>query len=140
MPFDRRGKVVGGVAQLRCGLHQQLKTLFQPAWEPLSEIRVVQQGEQGRRQPDGDLRLAIRIRVRLFQCLQQRQIALEQRLEEPVLLKRSRLSRADVGKVGVKNQGDCAFGQGTTQKVAEFSPYFRCEEVDPETRLGLINS
>ena len=92
MPLDRRGQVVGGVTKLRCGLHQQRKTLFQPAWKPLSEIGVIQQGEQGRRQPDGDLGLACRIGVRLFQGLQQRQIALEQCLEEPVLLKRSRLS------------------------------------------------
>ena len=92
MPFDCRGKMVGGVAKLRCGLHQQFETLFQPAWEPLPEIGVIQQGEQGRRQPDGDLWLACRISVRLFQGLQQRQVALEQSLEEPVFLKRSRLS------------------------------------------------
>ena len=60
----------------------------------------------------------------MLQHVQDREVTLDQRLEKPILFEGTRLRGTDVRKVGVKNQGESAFGQGTTRKVAESKTSF----------------
>ena len=59
--LDRCLKMFGGILQSRIGVGQQVESLVQPARNTLFEIRITEQGQQGRRQSDGDPRSAGRI-------------------------------------------------------------------------------
>ena len=102
-----------GVLEGRGGLDQELAALLQPGQEAAVQGPVAQQAEQGGGEAEGEARLAGRIEGSRLEHLHQGEVALLQRLEVPVLLKGAGLSRTDVGKMGVENQGQIACGHGS---------------------------
>ena len=116
----------GGCKMLRCrpegvgGPRQQTEPVIQPLRKALLQFSIAEEREQRWRQADGDSGLGLRVLHGLLKNLQKGEVTLDQSLEKPILLERARLSGTDVRQVGVKNQGESAFGHGTTRKVVEF--------------------
>lgn len=91
-------------------LPEQLKALGQPVREPCTEHGVADQAEQGGGKPEAEAGALAGIIPALLQHLKQGQVALEQSLEVPVFLQRARIAAPDVGEMGMKDQGQGAFG------------------------------
>jgi hypothetical protein len=102
----------GGNGQSAGGLGQQHQSLVQPGQETPVEAGIAQQRQQGGREPEGEARPLPGVRRCGLEHRQQRQITLLQRLEIPIFLKRTRFSRAHVGKMCVENQGQIPCGHG----------------------------
>ena len=99
-------QVVHGVPQPRISFRQQVQSRLDPGREAPLQISIRKKRQQGWREPDRDLRRSVRVCSSVFKTLKQGEVALDQGLEEPVLLQRARLCRSHVGQVSVQNKGD----------------------------------
>ena len=127
MALDGPGQMISGLRQFRFGMREKVEAPIQPVGEPLFQIRITEQGQQGWRQADGELRSAGWGSCGLLKNLQQRQLALHQGLEKPVFFQRARHHRAHIRQVGVKNEGDGAVAQVTNcpREAANLSGFGR---------------
>ena len=105
---DAMGQMVSGLAQGGISQWQQINTGVQPAREALNQIWVAEKGEKGWRQSHGDSWGLICIGCSLFENGQQREVALQQGLEKPILFEGSGLGRAHIGQMRMENQGERA--------------------------------
>ena len=87
------------------------------------QITICKERQQGWREPDRDLRCSVGVCSSVFQTFEEGEIALDQCLEEPVLLQRAGLRRSHVGQVSVQNKGDRSLAhKPITQRRAECNP------------------
>ena len=107
-----------GAGQLGRGVSDQRQPLLQPGHETSIQVAITQQRQQGGRQPQGELGPLAWIGSRRLQHLQQRQIALLQGLEVPVLLKGALFPRPHIGEMGVKHEGQIACRHSLASKIA----------------------
>ena len=116
--IELAGQVGGCLAELLRRLLQQLLALCDPGQEARVEGAVGQQRQQGGREAEGEPGVLAPVGRGGLEHGQQRQVALLQRLEIPVLLQRSGLARAHVGQMRVEDEGQIACGHDLPAVVA----------------------
>ena len=107
-------EIGGGSSEVGICFGQQLAALLKPGQETPVQLGVAQQRQQRGGEPESEPGLRGRVGGGVLQHLHQGQVALLQGLEVPVFLKGAGLPGADVGKMGVENQGQIAGGHGSS--------------------------
>ena len=103
-PLELEAEVGSRSAMVRWRLAQQLLAHLQPGEKALAEERVAQQGEERWRETHGQSRPLRGVRGGGLQGVQQRQVALQEGLEVPVLLQGAGCAGVHVRQVRVENQ------------------------------------